>query len=112
MLLSSGARRSEPQGHIPPRRTPRSARGGTYVHNLTGPAVVRRPRAVVAGHKNKDRPDDPAILGETRQYLQDVIRLLDDKPAAREFYDQLTGLYPDRLNPGVVWLGARGLLGE
>ena len=69
------------------------------------------PRAVVAGHKNKNRPDDPAILDETRQYLQDVIRLLDDKPTAREFYDQLTGLYPDRLNPGVVWLGARRLLG-
>jgi len=69
------------------------------------------PRAVVAGHKNKNRPDDPAILDETRQYLKDVIRLLDDKPTAREFYDQITGLYPDRLNPGVVWLGARGLLG-
>jgi glyoxylase-like metal-dependent hydrolase (beta-lactamase superfamily II) len=73
--------------------------------------VGLHPRAVVAGHKNKNRPDDPAILDETRQYLQDVIRLLDDKPAAREFYDQLTGLYPDRLNPGVVWLGARALLG-
>jgi glyoxylase-like metal-dependent hydrolase (beta-lactamase superfamily II) len=70
-----------------------------------------RPRVVVAGHKNKNRPDDPAILDETRQYLQDVIRLLDDKPAAREFYDQVTALYPDRLNPGVVWLGARALLG-
>jgi glyoxylase-like metal-dependent hydrolase (beta-lactamase superfamily II) len=69
------------------------------------------PRAVVAGHKNKDRPDDPAILAETRQYLQDVIRLLEDKPAAREFYDQMIELYPDRLNPGVVWLGARALLG-
>jgi hypothetical protein len=33
------------------------------------------PRAVVAGHKNKTRPDDPAILAETRQYLQDAIRL-------------------------------------
>src|SRR5258708_32191830 len=32
-------------------------------------------------------------------------------PTAREFYDQMTGLYPGRLNPGVVWLGARGLLG-
>ena len=69
------------------------------------------PRAVVAGHKNKNRPDDPAILDETRRYLQDAIRLLDEKPTAREFYDQLTGLYPDRLNPGVVWLGARRLLG-
>jgi glyoxylase-like metal-dependent hydrolase (beta-lactamase superfamily II) len=70
-----------------------------------------RPRNVVAGHKNKDRPDDPAILDETRQYLRDVIRLIDDKPAAREYYDQMTGLYPDRLNPGVVWLGAQALLG-
>jgi hypothetical protein len=69
------------------------------------------PRAVVAGHKNKNRPDDPAILDETQQYLQDVIRLLEGKPTAREFYDQMTGLYPDRLNPGVVWLGALGLLG-
>ena len=70
------------------------------------------PRVVVAGHKNKDRPDDPVILDETRQYLQDVIRLLDDKPTAREFYDQMTGLYPEWLNPGVVWWGASGLLGE
>ena len=70
-----------------------------------------RPRAVVAGHKDKNRPDDPAILDETRQYLQDAIRLLDEKPTARDFYDQMTGLYPGRLNPGVVWLGAQGLLG-
>ena len=69
------------------------------------------PRAVVAGHKNKDRPDDPAILDETRRYLQDVIRLLDDKPTAREFFDQMMELYPDRLNPGLVWYTALGLLG-
>jgi hypothetical protein len=69
------------------------------------------PRAVVAGHKNKDRPDDPAVLGETRQYLQDVIRLLDEKPTAREFFDQMIALYPGRLNPSPVWYGALGLLG-
>jgi hypothetical protein len=51
-------------------------------------------------------------LEETRQYLRDVIRLLEDKPAARAYYDQLTALYPDRLNPGVVWLGAVALLGS
>jgi glyoxylase-like metal-dependent hydrolase (beta-lactamase superfamily II) len=70
-----------------------------------------RPRAVVAGHKNKYLPDDPAVLDETRRYLQAVIRLLDDKPTAREFFDQMIGLYPDRLNPGPVWYGALGLLG-
>jgi len=34
------------------------------------------PRHVVAGHKNKDLPDDPKILDETRRYLRDAIRLL------------------------------------
>jgi glyoxylase-like metal-dependent hydrolase (beta-lactamase superfamily II) len=71
-----------------------------------------QPRAVVAGHKNKDLPDDPAVLGQTRQYLQDVIRLLDEKPTARELFDQMIALYPGRLNPSPVWYGALGLLGE
>ena len=71
-----------------------------------------QPRAVVAGHKNKDLPDDPATLDQTRQYLRDVIRLLGEKPTAREFFDQMMKLYPDRLNPGPVWYGALGLLGK
>jgi hypothetical protein len=69
-----------------------------------------RPRAVVAGHKNKDLPDDPAILGQTRRYLVDAQRLLDEKPTPQEFFDRMLALYPDRLNPGPVWYGALGLL--
>jgi glyoxylase-like metal-dependent hydrolase (beta-lactamase superfamily II) len=69
-----------------------------------------QPRAVVAGHKNKELPDDPAILGRTRDYLLDARRLLADKPSPREFYDQMIDLYPDRLNAGPVWYGALGLL--
>lgn len=71
-----------------------------------------QPRAVVAGHKNKDLPDDPAILGETQAYLRDVINVLDGKPTAREFFDKMLALHPDRLNPGPVWYGAVALLGE
>lgn len=70
-----------------------------------------KPRAVVAGHKNKDLPDDPAILEETRQYLLDAIHLLGDSTTAREYFDRMTARYPDRLNPGPVWYGALGLLG-
>jgi glyoxylase-like metal-dependent hydrolase (beta-lactamase superfamily II) len=58
------------------------------------------PRAVVAGHKNQDRPDNPAIIDETRQYLRDVQRLLDEKPTAREFFDRMMRIHGDRLNPG------------
>ncbi|MEU2872103.1 MBL fold metallo-hydrolase [Streptomyces olivoreticuli] len=70
-----------------------------------------QPRAVVAGHKNKDRADDPAILEETRQYLRDAQRLLAEKPAPRDFFDRMMRLHGDRLNPGPLWYGALGLLG-
>jgi glyoxylase-like metal-dependent hydrolase (beta-lactamase superfamily II) len=69
-----------------------------------------RPRAVVAGHKNKDLPDDPAILDQTRDYLLDAQRLLTNKPSPREFYDQMLDRHPDRLNRGPLWYGALGLL--
>jgi glyoxylase-like metal-dependent hydrolase (beta-lactamase superfamily II) len=67
-------------------------------------------RAVIAGHKNRALPDDPAILGQTRQYLIDAQRLLDEKPTPLEFFDRMLALYPDRLNPGPLWYGALGLL--
>jgi hypothetical protein len=61
---------------------------------------------VVAGHKNKDLPDDPAILDQTRDYLPGAHRLLADKPSPRDFYDQMLNHYPDRLNLGPLWYGA------
>lgn len=70
------------------------------------------PRAVVAGHKNRDLPDDPAIIDQTRQYLQNVERLFDEKPTAREFFDRMVELYPTWLNPGPIWYGALALLGK
>jgi glyoxylase-like metal-dependent hydrolase (beta-lactamase superfamily II) len=69
-----------------------------------------RPRAVVAGHKNRDLPDDPAILGETRAYLLDAQRLFAEKPSPREFFDQMIARYPYRLNKGPVWYSAVALL--
>jgi hypothetical protein len=68
------------------------------------------PSAVVAGHKNRDLPDDPAAIEQTRDYLHTVIRLLADKPTPREFFDEMMRLYPDRLNPSPVWYGGHVLL--
>ncbi len=68
------------------------------------------PAAVVADHKNKDLPDDPAILDQTRQYLLDAQRLLGQRPSPREFFDQMVARYPDRLNPAPLWYSALGLL--
>ncbi|GGP54882.1 MBL fold metallo-hydrolase [Streptomyces melanogenes] len=68
------------------------------------------PRHVVAGHKNKDLPDDPKILDETRRYLRDAIRLLAGRPTPLEFFDEMMKLHGDRLNPGPLWYSGLGLL--
>ncbi|MBV8347113.1 MAG: MBL fold metallo-hydrolase [Mycolicibacterium sp.] len=70
------------------------------------------PRAVVAGHKNKDLPNDPAIIDQTRDYLLNARRLLAEKPSPREYFDEMLALYPDRLNVGPVWYTAVALLSE
>lgn len=82
-----------------------------WLHGLDTIAALR-PRTVVAGHKNRALRDDPATIESTRAYLLDVIELLDRKPAAREFYDEILLRHPDRLNPSPVWYGALALLGE
>jgi glyoxylase-like metal-dependent hydrolase (beta-lactamase superfamily II) len=69
------------------------------------------PRAVVAGHKNRELPDDPATIDQTRQYLLDAQRLIEAKVSPQQYFDTLTTRYPDRLNLGPVWYCAQGLLG-
>ncbi|HTX94829.1 MAG TPA: MBL fold metallo-hydrolase [Mycobacterium sp.] len=71
-----------------------------------------QPSAVVAGHKNKDLPDDPTILEQTRDYLLNARRLLAQKPSPQEYFDEMIALYPDRLNVGPVWYTATALLSE
>jgi len=50
---------------------------------------------VIAGHKRPGNDDDPRIIEETRQYIRDFDRLA-QTTTARELYDQMLSLYPDR----------------
>lgn len=61
------------------------------------------PRTVIAGHKVPENPDDPRIIGETRQYIHDFNRLNDATTTARELYDAMLQLYPNRVNVGSLW---------
>jgi glyoxylase-like metal-dependent hydrolase (beta-lactamase superfamily II) len=67
------------------------------------------PRAVIAGHKRAGRDDDPRIVEETRQYLRDFDRVAESTSTARQLYDQMLALYPNRANPGALWFSARTL---
>jgi len=65
---------------------------------------------VVAGHKDPTRADDAADIGRTRRYLDDADRLLEGSPTPTGFFEEMMGLYPERVNPGILWFGALTLL--
>jgi hypothetical protein len=43
------------------------------------------------------------IIAETRQYLRDFNHLNAATTTARELYDAMLEIYPDRVNPGSLW---------
>ena len=68
-----------------------------------------KPRAVIAGHKRPGNDDSPKIIEETRQYIRDFDRVAETTTTARGLYDKMLELYPDRVNPGALWLSARAV---
>jgi len=69
-----------------------------------------KPRAVIAGHKRPGNDDAPRIIEETRQYIRDFDRLVETSGTAKELYDRMIALYPDRVNPSVLRLSARAMM--
>ena len=65
------------------------------------------PRAIVAGHKRYGNDDSPRIIGETREYISVFDRLDKEAATAEELYWQMLAAYPDRVNPGALWLSAQ-----
>jgi len=65
-----------------------------------------KPSAVVAGHKIPSNDDSPRNVEETRRYIRDFIGVNDATRTARELYDRMLELYPDRANPGSLWSAA------
>jgi hypothetical protein len=45
----------------------------------------------------------------TRQYIRDFDRIADTTATARELYDQVLALYPERVNPSMLGSSARAL---
>jgi glyoxylase-like metal-dependent hydrolase (beta-lactamase superfamily II) len=62
-----------------------------------------KPQAVVVGHGPLDPDNAPRHIGETRRYIRDFMRLDAETTTARELYDSMLALYPDRINPGSLW---------
>ena len=68
------------------------------------------PRAVIASHKRPENDDKPRIIEETRQYIRDFDRLVEQTRTAQELNDKMLELYPNRVNPGwALWSSVRAV---
>ena len=68
-----------------------------------------KPSAVVAGHKRPGAPDTPNIIEETRKYIRDFDTAAAKTQTALELYRRMIELYPERLNPAVLWFSAQAI---
>jgi hypothetical protein len=55
--------------------------------------------------------DGPRIIEETRQYIRDLDRLVEETATFRELDDRMLGLYPNRVNRGALWGSRRAIEG-
>jgi hypothetical protein len=62
---------------------------------------------MIAGHKRAENDDSPRIIEETRQSIRDFDRIAETTTTARELFDKMLEIYPDRINPGALWSSAR-----
>lgn len=69
-----------------------------------------QPQFVVAGHKNPDNDDDPAILDQTIKYISDFNRLAADANTAEELYQSMLALYPNYVNTGSLWSSVHAVI--
>jgi glyoxylase-like metal-dependent hydrolase (beta-lactamase superfamily II) len=67
------------------------------------------PVAVIAGHKRPGAPDTPNSIEETRKYIRDFGRIAANTETASELYEQMLAIYPDRVNPAILWWSVRAM---
>jgi glyoxylase-like metal-dependent hydrolase (beta-lactamase superfamily II) len=61
------------------------------------------PQAVVVGHGPLDPDCSPHHIDATRRYIRDFDRVDRETATARDLYDRMLDLYPNRINPGSLW---------
>ncbi len=66
-----------------------------------------KPVAVIAGHKRAGAPDTPNNIEETRKYIRDFERITANTGTALELYKEMLAIYPERVNPPVLWYSAQ-----
>ena len=95
MFIFISANQTLKPGRIGSRRLIRSSRSSRL--------------AVIAGHKRAGAADTPNNIEETRKYIRDFDRIAANTQTALELYNEMLAIYPERVNPAVLWYSARAI---
>jgi glyoxylase-like metal-dependent hydrolase (beta-lactamase superfamily II) len=68
-----------------------------------------KPAAAIAGHKRPGAPDTPNNIEATRKYIRDLDRIVSRAKTALELYNEMLAIYPERVNPAVLWYSAQAV---
>jgi|SRR5882724_2721680 len=65
------------------------------------------PATVVSGHKRVGAPDTPDTIEQSKRYLRDFSRIVEQQDTVEAIVAEMLALHGDRDNPRVLWHGAR-----
>jgi hypothetical protein len=65
--------------------------------------------AAIAGHKRPGALDTPDNIEATRKYIRDFDRIASQTETALELYNEMLAIYPERVNPAVLWYSAQAV---
>jgi glyoxylase-like metal-dependent hydrolase (beta-lactamase superfamily II) len=68
-----------------------------------------KPVAAIAGHKRPGAPDTPSNIEATRKYIRDFDRIASYTKTALDLYSEMLAIYPERVNPAVLWYSAQAV---
>jgi len=68
-----------------------------------------KPVAAIAGHKRPGAPDTPSNIEATRKYIRDFDRIAYHTKTALDLYNEMLTIYPERVNPAVLWYSAQAV---
>jgi glyoxylase-like metal-dependent hydrolase (beta-lactamase superfamily II) len=68
-----------------------------------------KPVAAIAGHKRLGALDTPDNIEATRKYIRDFERVALHTKTVLELYDEMLAIYPERVNPAVLWYSAQAV---
>ena len=68
-----------------------------------------KPVAAIAGHKRPSAPDTPNNIEATRKYIRDFDKIASHAETALDLYNEMLAIYPERVNPAVLWYSAQAV---